>query len=74
MKLNPEMMKELSKKNDGELWNEIRKIAAEHGYKLPESCPNPESLVRVREVLSGNAKMNYGEALKILNSYKNGRH
>lgn len=72
MKLDREKMKALAEKNDGELWAEIRKVAKENGYNLPEAAPSADNLKKIRAVLSGNEKFNYADALRILSSYKKG--
>ena len=72
MKLDTEKMKALAAKGDRELWEEIRKIARENGYNLPENAPSSENLSKIRAVLSGEERFSYTEALKILASYKKG--
>ena len=70
MKLNKDEMKRLATKSDAELWSEIKRIAKENGYTLPDIHPKGEDLERVRRALSGAEKMSIGEAGRILNEYK----
>ena len=72
MKLNRELMKEMSKKNDAELWDEIRRIAAEKGFSLKDIKPSHEDLEKVRSMLSGNEKINVADAMRLANKYKSG--
>lgn len=65
-------MNELQKKNDTELWQTIRNIAKEHGYTLPDRTPDEKTLKQIRDVLSGNGNFSYGDAIRILSSYKKG--
>ncbi len=70
MKVNKEKLAELCALGDNELWREIRSIAASHGFSLPEKTPSHSEMQKMREAVSGGAKLRLGEAIRILNNYK----
>ena len=68
--MNKEQLSSLAKKTDKELWKEIRAIAKNHGFMLPEATPKHEDIEKIRETLLGTKKINLQEATKIINAYK----
>lgn len=73
MKINKEMLCEITKQKDDELWRTIRGIASRYGIKLPEGTPSEKDMSRLRSALSGTEKMNLGAAMEILNTYRRGK-
>lgn len=70
MKINREELKKMATLNDAQLWAQIRAIAAQHGYSLPEKSPSSEDLKRVRNALDGTERINLADAMKFVNNYK----
>ena len=70
MKINNEKLRELSAMGDHELWATIRGIAAAHGFKLPEKTPSAEEMAKLRHAITGGAKINLSDAMRIINNYK----
>lgn len=73
MKINKEKLDALCAMPDEELWHEVQKIAASYGFKLQGKAPSKEEMQKMRNAVSGS-KINFGEALKIINNYKGERH
>ena len=69
MKINKEKIEALCAMPDEELWREVQKIARGYGFKLPDRVPSKEDMQKMRNAVSGT-KINLGDALKIINSYK----
>ncbi len=70
MKIDKDKLSALMEMSDGELWCEIRKIAKNHGFTLPEKTPEHSEMEKIRGAVSGGAKINLGEAVRLLNDYK----
>ena len=72
MRINKEQLDALVAMPDDALWREILKIAGGYGLKLPEATPSHESLERLRDTVRGD-RINYGDALRMLNNYRKGK-
>lgn len=72
MKLNKEQLDKIAALSDEELWGEVRGIASKHGFTLPERTPGKSEMQKLRGAISGGAKLNLAEAVRILNEYKRG--
>ena len=70
MKIDKRKLDELCKMGDAELWCEVRRIAAAHGFNLPEATPPHGELEKMRNAVSGGAKISLADAAKIINSYR----
>ncbi|MBQ7363471.1 MAG: hypothetical protein IJW48_03355 [Clostridia bacterium] len=70
MKIDKDKLDALVAMSDGELWGEIRKIASAHGFTLPDRTPEHSEMEKIRGAVSGGARINLGEAVRILNDYK----
>ena len=68
MRIDKEKMDKLAALPDGELWQEIRKIAQQSGFTLPEKAPSHEELDKVRGAVAGGAKINLAEAIRVVNN------
>ena len=71
MRINKEQLENLAKLPDDKLWAEIVKVGRAHGFSLPEATPPHSDLERLRGAVTG-AKLNLGDAMRVLNSYKKG--
>ena len=71
MKINKEQLKALSELPDKALWNTIKETAAKHGYNLPENAPSEKDMEKIRAAMRAGEKINLGDAIKLMNSYKN---
>jgi len=69
MRVDKERLAALAAMPDGELWAEIVKIAGTYGINMPQGVPPHAELERLRSTVTG-ARMNVGEALRILNGYR----
>lgn len=69
MKINQNLLTELARLPDGELWQTIRGIAAEKGIKLPEATPPHETLERLRATVKGSGGLRLGEAVSVISRY-----
>ncbi len=72
MKFDKGKLKELCAMDDTSLWCEVRKIAASYGLKLPEATPAHSEMERMRAAVNGGEKINFPEAMKIINEYRRG--
>ena len=72
MRVDKDKLTAMMSKDDDALWREIREIAGSHGFKLPESTPPKEDMRRLRGTVEGGTRINLGDAMKIINSYKRG--
>ena len=72
MKVNKEKLASLVAMPDDELWCEIVKIAASHGFKLPEKTPSHEEMEKMRSAVKGGAKLNLTEAIRVIDRYRKG--
>jgi len=70
MRIDKDKLSALMGMSDRELWGEIRKIAKSHGFTLPEKVPEHSEMEKIRGAVSGGAKLNLGEAVRMLNDYK----
>ena len=70
MKLDPEMIRQLRAMSDSELWSTVRGIASSRGFTLPEAVPPHETMVSLRNTLSGADKLDLGTAVRILTQYR----
>ena len=73
MKLNKEQLDKISSLSDEELWGEVCEVAKKHGFTLPTKTPAKSEMQRLRGAICGGAKLNLGEAVRILNEYKRGK-
>lgn len=73
LKINKEMLSELSSMPDDALWQKIREIASSYGIALGEVAPSHSELEQVRSMCRGDAKLNMSQAVKLLNDYKRRR-
>ena len=71
MRVNKEQLERLAAMPDEQLWREIVSIAERYGIKMPTATPPHNELERLRATVSG-AKLNVGEAMRILQGYKGG--
>ena len=70
MKIDKEMLTELSSMPDDALWQKIREIASSYGIRLGDGTPSHSELEQVRNMCRGDAKLNMTQAVKLLNDYK----
>lgn len=70
MQFDPKALAKLLEKPDAELWAAVRQIAAASGVSLPAGVPPPGDIQKLRGILAGAPGKDYGEALRILNSYR----
>lgn len=69
MKLDRETVQKLAQADDAALWEAVRGIAMEKGFRLPEQTPPHETMDRLRRALSGNA-LSLGEAVRVIAQYR----
>ena len=72
MKIDKEKLAAFAAMPDSELWEQIKSIAASHGFKLPNTPPPRSELQKIRSAL-GADKINLTEALRVLNNYRKGK-
>ena len=72
MKINRDMLNEMAKLNDRELWEKIREIAKENNLPLSEKPPKESDLAKVRRMLDGSEKISFSEGMRLINTYKKG--
>ncbi len=72
MKIDKAKLDAMLKKDDASLWEEIRKIAGSHGWRLPEAAPPHSEMEKLRLSVGDGTKLNLGDAMRIINSYKRG--
>lgn len=72
MKINNEKLKGLASLDDEALWQQMLTIAGGKGHKINSPMPPHEEMERIRRIMRGEEKISLGEAMKILNTYKNG--
>jgi hypothetical protein len=70
MKLNKEKLSALSSLPNAKMWEEIRKMAGERGFTLPEEVPPPETMEKIRRAMSGAERISLSEAAKIMQNYR----
>ena len=72
MKINNEKLKKLADLNDAELWKSMLEMAGSHGQRISSPMPSHSDMERIRRIMRGEERISLGEAMKLLNSYKNG--
>lgn len=70
MKLNQQELKRLSSLSDQRLEEEIRRMAAAKGLKLPGASPSHEDLEKLRTLLSNESGFGLMDAMRYYNDYK----
>ena len=65
MRIDKQKIAELSSLSDDNLWAEIVRIGASHGFNMPRAVPPHSELEKLRAAVSGE-KMKLGEAMRIL--------
>lgn len=70
MKIDKEKINALAALNDDALWTEIKTIAAQHGFKLPDATPSHDQLQKLRATVCDTDKINLAGAIKIINKYR----
>ena len=73
MRLSKEQLDKIASLSDEELWEEVCSVAKRHGFTLPSKTPAKVEMQKLREAITGGAKLNLGEAVRILNEYKRGK-
>lgn len=72
MRVDKDKLAAMLARDDESLWQEIRSIAKSHGFNLPETAPPHSEMQRLRSTVADGSKINLGDAVKILNSYRKG--
>ena len=72
MQIQPELLLLLLNKSDEELWQTMKAIALSNGVHLPRTMPTSEDMKKLRAILQSGNQMDMNEAIKIVESYKNG--
>ena len=70
MKINKEMLRELSRLPDKELWQVITEKAAKFGYSLPKEAPSAENMAKIRAVMNDADKVSTSDILKLMSTLK----
>jgi len=70
LKIDKEKLSALAKLEDDALWAEIKTIAAQHGFKLPDATPSHDQLEKLRAAVCDTDKINLMGAMKIINKYR----
>ena len=70
MKIDKEKLTALVALPDDKLWAEVKKIAISHGITLPDSPPPHEEMERLRGAVSGGARLNLAQAVRVVNDYR----
>ena len=70
VKINKEMILQISNMEDRELWRTVTGIAAGYGIKLNNEMPPKEELNRLRELLRASDRLSLSDALRIIATYK----
>ena len=66
MQFDAEKMKTVLEKNDAELWQIIRAVAAKSGVSLPAGQPSAGDMARLRAILATKGSRDVDEALATL--------
>ena len=69
MKIDKDKLAALLAMPDDKLWAEVRAIASSHGITLPTAPPPPEEMAKLRGAVSGGARLNFAEAVRVINDY-----
>jgi hypothetical protein len=72
MKIDKEKLKAYASLDDRALWDEIKRVGATHGFKLPDKPPASAELAKVRAALFESEKIKLGDALKVIDQYRKG--
>ncbi len=70
MKLDRNMLDQMLKLPDDELWRQVVSIAKTHGFTLSDKTPQHEELERLRGIARDGMNINPITAMKLLNKYK----
>ena len=70
VKINKEMILQISNMEDKELWRTVTGIAAGYGIKLNQEMPPKEEINRLRELLRSSDRLSLSDALRIIAAYK----
>ena len=73
MKIDREKISAMCALPDDELWAQIVKIGAEHGFELPKVPPKHEDMEKLRAAVNSGTKLNLTAALKIIDNYRKGQ-
>ncbi|MBQ8302355.1 MAG: hypothetical protein IJX97_02255 [Clostridia bacterium] len=72
MRFDKARLEALAALPDDKLWSEVVRIADSFGYTLPKNTPSHSDLEKMREAVRAD-KINVGEALRLVNRYKNAK-
>ena len=72
MKFDKSQLEAIAALPDEQLWATVVGIAKGYGFNLPAKTPPHEDIERMRDAVRGD-KINVGEAMRLLNSYKKGK-
>lgn len=72
MRFDKARLEALAALPDDKLWSEVVRIADSFGYTLPKNTPPHSDLEKMREAVRAD-KINVGEALRLVNRYKNAK-
>ena len=70
MRIDKDKLQALVAMPDDELWRQIVEIGKSHGFTLPTKTPPHAEMEKMRGAVNGGAKLNIGEAVKIINDYR----
>ena len=73
MKIDREKIRAMCALPDDELWAQIVKIGAEHGFELPKTPPKHEDMEKLRTAVNSGTRLNLAAALKIIDNYRKGQ-
>ncbi len=66
MQFDANMMKELLKKSDAELWQTVRTVAEANGISLPPGTPSAGDMARLRAILGTKGAGDVKDAMEVL--------
>ncbi len=72
MRFDKARLEALAALPDDKLWSEVVRIADSFGYTLPKNTPPHSDLEKMRDAVRAD-KINVGEALRLVNRYKNAK-
>ena len=72
MRFDKSQLEAIAALPDDKLWATVVGLAKGYGFNLPEKTPPHEDIERMREAVRGD-KINVGEAMRLLNTYKKGK-
>ncbi len=73
MEFNANMMRDLLKKSDAELWQTVRGVAEANGITLPGGTPSAGDMARLRAILGTKGAGDVEEAMEVLRRARGGR-